>query len=48
VVAAAGAEAGVPTVLCDNVPVAVLGGDLDAVLDAVVTRALARNGRGAE
>ena len=32
VVATAGEEAGVPTVLCDNVPVPVDGGDLDGVL----------------
>ena len=32
VVASAGEEAGVPTVLCDNVPVSVDGGDLDEVL----------------
>jgi len=44
VVAATGAEAGVPTVLCDNVPVPVLGGDMDAVLDAVASRAF-RQGR---
>jgi cyclic 2,3-diphosphoglycerate synthase len=32
VVATAGEEAGVPTVLCDNVPVSVDGGDLDGLL----------------
>jgi len=48
VVAAAGADAGVPTVLCDNVPVPVLGGDLDAALDAVVARAFRRGERGTE
>jgi cyclic 2,3-diphosphoglycerate synthetase len=42
VVAAAGADAGVPTVLCDNEPVVARGGDLDAVIDHVVDRALAR------
>ena len=36
VVAAAGAEAGVPTVLCDNEPLAVDGGDLPAVIEHVV------------
>ncbi|MDO8848112.1 MAG: 2,3-diphosphoglycerate synthetase [Coriobacteriia bacterium] len=36
VVAAAGAEAGVPTVLCDNEPVSTDGGDLAAVIDHVV------------
>ncbi len=42
VVAAAGDEAGVPTVLCDNVPVCVDGGDLDAALDATARLALER------
>ncbi len=32
VVAAAGAEAGVPTVLCDNVPVGVWGADLESLI----------------
>lgn len=36
VVAAAGAEAGVPTVLCDNEPIAAEGSDLPAVIDHVV------------
>lgn len=36
VVAAAGAEAGVPTVLCDNEPVALGGDDLPALIDHVV------------
>ncbi len=48
VVAAVGADIGVPTVLCDNVPVPVLGGDLDAALDAVVARAFDRGERGVE
>jgi cyclic 2,3-diphosphoglycerate synthetase len=42
VVAAAGAEAGVPTVLCDNVPVQVSGDDLDALIDSLGATALAR------
>lgn len=42
VVATAGEEAGVPTVLCDNVPVTVDGGDLDAALDEAADLALAR------
>ncbi len=33
VVAAAGAEAGVPTVFCDNVPVSLSGDGLDAIID---------------
>lgn len=44
VVAAVGAHAGVPTVLCDNVPEPVFGGDLDGVLDAVAARAFRRGG----
>lgn len=36
VVAAAGVEVGVPTVLCDNEPLAVDGGDLPAMIDHVV------------
>ena len=48
VVAVAGADAGVATVLCDNVPVPVLGGDLDAVLDSVTARALNRGQDGGE
>ncbi|MBF4508984.1 MAG: 2,3-diphosphoglycerate synthetase [Aeromicrobium sp.] len=48
VVAAAGAEAGVPTVLCDNEPVVTGQGDLDALIDRSVARALERRaGRGA-
>lgn len=43
VVAAAGAEAGVPTVLCDNEPVAVDEADIAAVIEHVVARALARH-----
>ncbi len=42
VVASAGEEAGVPTVLCDNVPVPVDGGDLDAALDHAADLAIAR------
>ncbi len=42
VVAAAGADAGVPTVLCDNVPETVDGGDLDASIDEVADSAIAR------
>ncbi len=48
VVAAAGAEAGVQTVLCDNVPVAVDDEDLDAALlgcaELAVTRGRERSG----
>lgn len=48
VVAAAGQEAGVPTVLCDNVPVSVDEGDLDGVLLEAARLALERGaGRGA-
>lgn len=42
VVAAAGEEAGVPTVLCDNVPVPLLGGDLDGTLERAAGLALER------
>ena len=42
VVATVGEEAGVPTVLCDNVPVSVDGGDLDAVIDQATSLAFAR------
>ncbi len=42
VVAAAGEEAGVPTVLCDNVPVAVDGHDLDRLIERAFETALAR------
>lgn len=42
VVAAAGEEAGVPTVLCDNVPVAVDGGDLDGLIEHVAGLAMER------
>jgi cyclic 2,3-diphosphoglycerate synthase len=42
VVAAAGEERGVPTVLCDNVPISVDGSDLGAAFDAVRDLALAR------
>jgi cyclic 2,3-diphosphoglycerate synthase len=48
VVAAAGDEAGVPTVLCDNVPVAVDGTDLgehiEHVANLAIDRGLARGG----
>jgi cyclic 2,3-diphosphoglycerate synthetase len=48
VVAAAGEEVGVPTVLCDNVPVALDGADLGAcvreVADLAIARGLARQG----
>ena len=48
VVAAVGEEAGVPTVLCDNVPVAVDGSDLDEAVMRVariaMTRGQARSG----
>jgi cyclic 2,3-diphosphoglycerate synthetase len=43
VVVAAGADAGVPTVLCDNEPIPAEGGDLAAVIDHVVQLALARH-----
>jgi cyclic 2,3-diphosphoglycerate synthetase len=42
VVAAAGEEAGVPTVLCDNVPVAVDGSDLDPLVEQVARTAIER------
>lgn len=42
VVAMAGREMGVPTVLCDNVPQAVAGDDLDGLLDSVVHAAATR------
>ena len=42
VVAAAGTDADTPTVLCDNVPIVVDGGDLDALIDGVASLALAR------
>jgi cyclic 2,3-diphosphoglycerate synthetase len=42
VVAAAGEAAGVPTVLCDNVPVAVDGSDLGSLVDAVAAKAIER------
>lgn len=42
VVAAAGEEAGVPTVLCDNVPVAVDGHDLDRLVERTYELALQR------
>lgn len=42
VVAAAGDESGVPTVLCDNVPVLVDGDDLDAALDQTARLAVDR------
>ena len=43
VVAAAGEEAGTPTVLCDNVPVEVDGGDLDGLVDTVASLAVSRS-----
>lgn len=48
VLAAAGAEAGVPTVLCDNVPVSVGGADFDVTVDAVAGLALERGRRRSE
>lgn len=42
VVAAAGRDAGVPTVLCDNVPVSLDGTDLDTVIDEAARLAAAR------
>jgi len=42
VVAAAGAEAGVPTVLCDNVPVSTDGTHIDDVIDRAAAAALMR------
>jgi len=42
VVAAAGEEVGVPTVLCDNVPVAVDGHDLGSLVERVAALALER------
>jgi cyclic 2,3-diphosphoglycerate synthetase len=42
VVAAAGAEAGVPTVLCDNVPVQVSGDDFATMIDSLAGAAAAR------
>jgi len=42
VVAAAGEAAGVPTVLCDNVPVGVGGSDLEETIDEVAALAIAR------
>jgi len=42
VVAAVGEEAGVPTVLCDNVPISVDGGDLDAAIDHAARLAFSR------
>ncbi|MBN2840096.1 MAG: 2,3-diphosphoglycerate synthetase [Coriobacteriia bacterium] len=43
VVAAAGAEAGVPTVLCDNEPVTLGGDGLDAMIDRAYGRARDRH-----
>lgn len=42
VVAAAGEDAGVPTVLCDNVPVPVDGSDLGALVDTIAAVAIER------
>ncbi|MHB1477482.1 MAG: 2,3-diphosphoglycerate synthetase [Coriobacteriia bacterium] len=44
VVAAAGAEAGVPTVLCDNEPVTLGGDGLDAMIDRAYRLAQERHG----
>lgn len=44
VVAVAGAEAGVPTVLCDNEPVALGGDGLDAMIDRAYRLAQERHG----
>jgi cyclic 2,3-diphosphoglycerate synthetase len=44
VVAAAGEDAGVPTVLCDNDPISVDGGDLDALVDHAFELAVTRGG----
>ena len=44
VVAAIGAESGIPTVLCDNVPVTVSGDDLDVLIDGLGELALKRGG----
>lgn len=43
VVAAAGAEAHIPTVLCDNEPVAAEGSDLPSVIDHAVAMSAARH-----
>ncbi len=48
VVAAAGETAGVPTVLCDNVPVPVDGADLDRAIDDVTELAATRAARRTE
>jgi cyclic 2,3-diphosphoglycerate synthetase len=42
VVASAGAEAGVPTVLCDNEPIVVGGGDFASLIDGAVELAMSR------
>jgi predicted GTPase len=42
VVAAAGAEVGVPTVLCDNVPITVSGDELGVLIDGLGELALMR------
>ncbi len=44
VVAEAGAESGIPTVLCDNVPVPTGDGDLDGLIDRLVSLAVERGG----
>lgn len=46
VVAAAGEEAGVPTVLCDNVPIALDGQNLDDLVTATASLALERSAAG--
>jgi cyclic 2,3-diphosphoglycerate synthetase len=48
VVAAAGEEWGVPTLLCDNVPIAVDGANLAAAIEAVAHAAMARGSARAE
>ena len=48
VVAAAGDEIGVPTVLCDNVPVSTDGSDLGGAVDRAVALALSRGARRGE
>ncbi len=48
VVAAAGVQAGVPTVLCDNVPVPLGGTPVDDLIDAAAGRAFERGGPGSD
>jgi len=47
VVAETGEELGVPVVLCDNVPLAVDGSDVGALVEAVAASAIARHAEGA-